>query len=87
MADHQRTGRNLAAYALEALRHPSVHRPVSDLPYPRVVALLNAVADAPTEFDSAGNWYFSIPGSDGEPRRRMRVDEIPLPAGTPPICD
>jgi hypothetical protein len=54
-------------------------------PYPRAAALLTAIGDAPAETDESGNWYFSVPG-DGGQTRRPRLDQIPLPAGTPPAA-
>jgi hypothetical protein len=79
----QRAGVNIASTALEFLRRDSSARQLDMSPYPRVVALLAAIGDAPAETDESGDWYFSVPGDDGQ-TRRLRLDQIPLPPGTPP---
>jgi GNAT superfamily N-acetyltransferase len=80
---HQRAGVNLASATLEFLRRHSQARPLDLSPYPRVAALLAAVGQASGETDQSGDWYFSVPGDGGEASRR-RLDQIPLPPGTPP---
>ncbi len=53
-------------------------------PHPsRAWPLLDAIGDAASETDEAGDWYFSVPAPDGG-RRRLRLDQIPVPDGTPP---
>lgn len=82
-AEHQRAGVNLASAALEFLRRHSKNRQLDMSPYPRAAALLAAIGDVPAEPDESGAWYFSISG-DGSETRRLRLDELPLPPGTPP---
>lgn len=80
---HQQAGVNLASAALEFLRRHSRARQLDMSPYPRAAALLTAIGDAPAETDGSGNWYFSVP-DDGGQTRRLRLDQIPQPPGTPP---
>lgn len=56
--DHRRAGANLASYALDALRRPSVVSIATAAPFPQVTGLLAAIDDAPSETDDTGNWYF-----------------------------
>jgi hypothetical protein len=81
--DHRRTGINLASWALDVLRRPSVISIARAAPFPRVTGLLDAIGDAPDEQDDAGNWYFRMPDPGGG-QRRLRLDQIPLP-GAPPV--
>ncbi len=81
--EHRRTGTNLAAYALEALRTPSAVQRVRAAPYPRLVALLDAIGDSPSRTDSSGNWFFDLP-SPGGGTQSLSLEDIPLPRGTPP---
>jgi hypothetical protein len=76
--EHRRTGANLASYALDALRRPSVINIASAAPFPRVTGLLAAIGDVPSETDAAGNWYFMMPDPAGG-HRSLRIDKIPLP--------
>jgi hypothetical protein len=76
--DHRRAGGNLASYALDALRRPSVVSIARAAPFPRVTRLLAAIGDAPSDIDEAGNWYFMMPDPGGG-HRRLRIDEIALP--------
>lgn len=82
LPDHQRAGWNLAAWALEALRRPPAIERARTVPHPRVIALLDAVGDAPCEIDGAGDCYFLLRG--GGQDRRLMIDQIPLPPGIPP---
>ncbi len=81
--EHRRTGTNLAAYALEALRTPSAIQRARTAPYPRVAALLDAIGDSPSTTDADGNWFFDLPDPDGG-IQRLGLDDIPVPQGTPP---
>jgi hypothetical protein len=78
---YQRAGVNLAAHTMIALRIPEVIERTRQAPYPRLCALLDLLAQAP-EDDSGEDWIFHLPGSDGVVRP-FRLDEVPLPAGTP----
>lgn len=80
--EHRQAGVNLAAWALEELRAPSVIQRARDTPYPRLTALLDAIGTAPSDTDAAGNWYFHLP-ADGGTTQRLSLEEIPLP-GAPP---
>jgi len=80
--EHRRAGINLASYALDALRRPSVISIARAAPFPRVTGLLDVIGDAPSETDAAGNWYFTLPDPVGG-QHRLRIDEISLP-GEPP---
>jgi hypothetical protein len=80
---YRRVGVNLASHTVECLRHPAVVERATAAPYPRLRALLAAVGDAP--FDTADDdqvWYFKMAGQDGAVRR-VRLDELVLPPGTP----
>jgi|GEM_PF-3779991 hypothetical protein len=44
--------------------------------------MLEAVGDAPTWTDDDGNVFFMLATPGGE--RPSRIDELPLPSGTPP---
>ena len=81
--EHQRTGTNLAAYALEALRTRSAIQPARAVPYRRVAALLDAIGDAPSRTDSDGNWFFDLP-TPGSGTQSLSLENIPVPRGTPP---
>ena len=81
--EHQWAGVNLASATLEFLRRHSQARQLDMSPYPRAAALLAAIGDVPAETDESGAWYFSVPG-DGSQTSRLRLDELPLPPGTPP---
>jgi hypothetical protein len=82
-AEHQWAGVNLASATVEFLRRHSQDRQLDLSPYPRAAALLAAIGDAPAETDESGAWYFSVSGDGGE-ARRLRLDELSLPPGTPP---
>lgn len=82
-SEHQRTGTNLAAYALEALRTPPAIQRARAAPYPRVVAMLDAIGDSPSRTDSRGNWFFDLPSVDGG-TQSLSLEQIPVPRGTPP---
>jgi hypothetical protein len=45
-----------------------------------VTALLDAVGDSPEEVDGTGDWHFRLPPLG----QRVRLDQVPLPPGTPP---
>jgi hypothetical protein len=79
---YRRAGVNLASYTVECLRHPELVERATATPYPRLHALLAALGDAP--FDTADDqvWYFKMAGQDGGVRR-VRLDELVLPPGTP----
>ena len=80
---HRRAGINLASYALDALRRPPVIATARAAPFPRLAALLGAIGDVPSQTDQAGNWYFSFSDPAGG-HRLLSLDQVPLPAGTPP---
>jgi hypothetical protein len=82
-SEHRRTGTNLASYALEALRAPSAIQRARTAPYPRLVALLDAIGDSPSSTDDDGNWFFDLPDPGGG-TQALSLDDIPLPRGAPP---
>ncbi|MBK3573879.1 hypothetical protein JHN63_08615 [Streptomyces sp. MBT65] len=79
---HRRTGVNVASLALAALRGEGVHERAVQAPYPRLRALLRAVGDTAYEPDEGRDIRFRLPDTDGH-ERWLRLDEIPLPPGTP----
>lgn len=76
--EYRRAGANLAGWTLDVLRRPQVIARARSSGYPRVVALLDAIGDAPYDHDAAENWYFLIAGEDGLPLPRS-TDELLLP--------
>lgn len=81
-AAHRRTGVNLASLMLMLLRSPDMIGRARRAPYPRLRALLHAVADAEEQVDDARNIRFLLPGTDGQPQPLL-LDDIPLPSTTP----
>ncbi|MHB1873927.1 MAG: hypothetical protein ACYCPF_03590 [Streptosporangiaceae bacterium] len=79
-ATHRAAGVNLAPWALWVILRIYGPEQISQIPYPRVVALLRALAGAHEDVDSAGNWRFRLAGTD----TLVRLDELALPAGVPP---
>jgi hypothetical protein len=73
---------NVASLTLAALRGEGVRDRAMQARYPRLRALLRAVGDAPYEADAAGDVRFRPPDQNGG-ERWLRLDEIPLPPGTP----
>jgi len=57
---------------------PEVLARARSAPFPRLQALLDAVAGAPVDVDEAGDWPFTLPDPDGTPRA-PRLDEIDVP--------
>jgi hypothetical protein len=80
LPDHRRTGINLASLVVSCLRSPDPEHPARQAAYPRLHALLDAIGDAEITHDENHDCRFLINGSDSGPR----LDELPLPAGTPP---
>lgn len=60
----------------------SPHR-VSVIPHQPVAALVEAARDPPEYRTPTGDRRFILTGPHGEPRT-VRLDQIPLPEGTPP---
>ncbi|NUK01113.1 hypothetical protein [Streptomyces lunaelactis] len=81
-AEHHRAGVNLASLMLLALRDPEVIGRARQTPYPRLRALLRAVAGADHDVDSERNFRFLLPDATGQ-KRGLRLDEVPLPPTTP----
>ncbi|MEV4061619.1 hypothetical protein [Nonomuraea dietziae] len=78
---HYEAGLRFASWALLALREPDVRDRVRQAPFPRLQALLDALAGAPEIIDEAIDEYrFALPGPDGA-LVEQRLDEITLPAG------
>ena len=77
----RRMGINIASWAVVCLRRlPHCIDQVRPS-FPRLSALLDAVADAPAEVAEDKNWRFTIDGPGDT--ARLLLDEIPLPPGTP----
>lgn len=83
--EYRRTGVNLASHVLAALRHPDVIERARMVPNPRLQALLDVLGDTIDDADATDSpdWFHMIPDEHGVPQR-LRLDEIPLPEGTPP---
>jgi hypothetical protein len=78
-AGHRRAGTNLASTAVAmCCVEPEVLARARSAPFPRLQALLDAVAGAPVDVDEAGDWRFTLPDPDGTPRA-LRLDEIDVP--------
>jgi hypothetical protein len=77
---HRAAGVNLTSWALWAILRTYAPEQIAQIPCPRAVALLGALAGAHEDVDAAGNWRFRLAGTD----TLVRLDEIPLPAGVPP---
>jgi GNAT superfamily N-acetyltransferase len=77
----RRAGINLASWALAILRLPDFAGRARMAPFPRLRALLGAVSDAPGDLDEETNWRFAVHDPGGT--RRLLLEEIPLPPGTP----
>jgi hypothetical protein len=77
---HRAAGVNLASWALWAILGSYATEQIGQIPCPRAVALLGALAGAHEDVDAAGNWRFRLAGTDA----LVRLDEIPLPGGVPP---
>ncbi|WP_045875799.1 hypothetical protein [Pseudofrankia sp. DC12] len=78
---NRRSGINLASTALDALRTPLLRKRALATPYPRLHALLMAVGATPSNLDDNRDVLFSIVTDTNT--RLLRLDEIPLPTGTP----
>ena len=75
---YRRQGIQLAGAFLAGLHASPLAAHARKAPYPRLVAFLDAIDGATIGHDDDGYWYM-IPPSPA----RLRLDEIPLPAGTP----
>lgn len=75
----RRAAMNLISIVLGYVRETS-HLPAAlrDTPYPRLHAFMDAIGDAPLSRKDNGDALFTIDG------RAMKLDEIPLAAGTVP---
>jgi GNAT superfamily N-acetyltransferase len=72
---HRRAGINLATVVLDFVRG---QHDLREAQIPRLQALLAAAGDYPVRHDpGTGDWFFDLPG------RQLRLDELPLPPGTP----
>lgn len=83
---HQRHGVNVASEVAYLLAGGRPEPDVAEVPYPRAVALVGALRDMDRQEDAEGHVLFrpSDPGSsDGH---LVRLNEVPLPAGTPPVA-
>ena len=56
------------------------------IPHPRAAALTEAVRNLPDHRTPSGDHRFMLPCPEGHPVA-ARLDEIPLPGGTPPAAD
>jgi hypothetical protein len=83
---HRRRGLNVASAAVRLLADFLPPEQARLIPHPRAAALAEAVRDLPDHRTAAGDLRFMLPGPDGHPVA-ARLDEIPLPDGTPPAAD
>jgi hypothetical protein len=74
-----RHGMNLAAQTVRLLAERLPGRRLAMIPHPRAAALALAVRDLPGHQDENRDWQFILPGPV-----TARLDQIPLPDGTPP---
>jgi hypothetical protein len=83
---HRRRGINVASQIAAWLAGCQAPEQARKIPNRRVAALVEAVRDLPEKPTAAGDRRFVFPGPHGKPVIR-RLDEIPLPEGTPPPAD
>ena len=84
---HRLAGISLASATVDFLRRYPLTGKLDMSPYPRAAALLATTGDLPVETDESGNGYFSARDDSGQPRR-LRLDELSMPTGTPqPAAD
>jgi hypothetical protein len=76
---HRRRGMNVAAETVRLLAASLPARRLPMIPHPRAAALALAVGDLSACQDQNGDWQFILPGPV-----TVRLDQIPLPDGTPP---
>jgi hypothetical protein len=81
--EHRRAGINLASLALAGLRDPQTIERARATEHPRLHALLDAAGDAPFDLGEDRDFRFTLTDGQGE-TRRLRLDELPLPADIPP---
>jgi hypothetical protein len=81
--DHRRRGINVASQVVAWLAESQPSERISLMPNRRAAALVEAVRDLPEHPTAAGDRRFVISRPNGEPLM-VRLDEIPLPEGTPP---
>ena len=74
-----RHGMNLATETVRLLAERLPARRLAMIPHPRAAALALAVRDLPGQQDESRDWQFILPGPV-----TARLDQIPLPDGTPP---
>lgn len=79
---HLRRGANIASEVVALLASRRTADETIMLPSPRAAALIAAVRNLDEYRDNDGRLYFTTRSPQGS--RPMRLDEIPLPAGTPP---
>lgn len=80
---HRRRGMNVASVTVSLLAQLVPPGRVAAIPHPRAAALVAAARDLPDHQTTAGDRRYIITGPDGE-TQPVRLDQIPLPAGTPP---
>jgi hypothetical protein len=80
---HARRGINVASQVVAWLAECQPPERIALIPNRRAAALIEAVRDLPEHPTAAGDRRFVLPGPHGEPVI-VRLDEIPLPEGTPP---
>jgi hypothetical protein len=86
IADYRRHGVNLATAAVSILAESLSSAGLELMPHRRVAALIEAVRELPKHETVTGDRRFLVPRPDGRPVT-VQLDEIPLPAGTPPVTD
>jgi hypothetical protein len=84
IAEVQRSGRNLAAQAINLLRRPEIIDRARHAPHAKVRALLDLLVDAETDYDGDGNLRFIVSGDPGRSPRQLDELELPAPAAAPP---
>lgn len=78
---HRRAGINLVSLLLGNLRGRGLDDVIRQAPFPRMHTLMDAIAESPVVNDN-GDVRFTTT-LDGQ-HRDLLLDELPLPAGTPP---
>ena len=83
---HRRRGLNVASAAVRLLADSLPAEQARLIPHRRAAALTEAVRNLPDHRTPEGDHRFMLPGPEGHPVAG-RLDEIPLPGGTPPTAD
>lgn len=83
--DHIRFGVNVASEVGSWLSGQRPEKDIESIPYPRAAALVRALWDMDKQRDESGDVVFSQRGRESPDSTPIRLNEIQLPAGIPPV--